>query len=69
MKDVLTENIKVLEEKLISAVNESNLPPIVVSMMLTNLLYEVNDARVKLEEKEAAKNEFEVSSGGNSDKQ
>lgn len=69
MKDMLTENIKAFEEKLVDAVNGSKLPPIVVSMMLTNLLHEVNDARIEMEGKEIPEYDIEVPSNGNSDKQ
>ena len=69
MKDMLTENIKAFEAKIVDAVNGSKLPPIVVSMMLTNLLHEVNEARIEMEGKEIPEYDIEVPSYRDSDKQ
>ena len=45
MTDELTRRIQTLEGKIVNAINEADLPPIVVDLMLSNLLYEVREAK------------------------
>ncbi len=44
MADELTLRVQTLEKKVVDAINESNLPPIVVDLLLNNLLKEVKAA-------------------------
>jgi hypothetical protein len=49
MVDELTVRVQTLEKKIVDAVNESNLPPIIVDLLLNNLLKEVKQAELTYE--------------------